>query len=160
MRLRFEPRIMGSRIRPFDTDRELLCAPTLLTSHLVGEVKWKQSRGDCTISEGWIPGSLLLWRACCAQREEQRKGLWVSFLHSTPYPLPSWTGWRTQAVPKECVAGSCICGASGEPVGPKRGRCSRTQDFIWPFIMAIFIWPFILLVASSLQWATDKHWPN
>lgn len=29
--LRFDPRIMGSRIRPFSTARELLCVPTLLS---------------------------------------------------------------------------------------------------------------------------------
>lgn len=149
---------MDSRIRPFSTDREL-CAPTLLT--LIWWGKWNGSKAGVSVL--FLRAELYL--ALCSYGEPvvpkgKSRGKSCGFPFSTPYPLASWTGWRTHTVPKECVAGSCIRGASGEPVGPKRGRCSRTQDFIWPFIMAIFIWPFVLLVASSLQWAIDKHWPD
>lgn len=104
MRLRFDPRITGSRIRPLSTDGIAVC-PHPADSRLMGEVKWKQSRAQCFISAGWIlPGSLLLWRTSCAQREEQRKELWVSFLPSLPSSQLDWLedtccaqgvcGWR------------------------------------------------------------------
>lgn len=157
MRLRFEPRIMGSRIRPFDTDRELLCAPTLLT--LIWWGKWNGSKAGVTVL--FLRAELYL--ALCSYGEPvvpkgKSRGKGCGFPFSTPlpthYPAELAGGLRL------CPRSVWLAAVSVEPVGPKRGRCSRTQDFIWPFIMAIFIWPFILLVASSLQWATDKHWPN
>lgn len=65
------------------------------------------------------------------------RGKSCRFPSSPPYQLASWTGWGTHAVPRECVAGGCIRGASGEPVGPRRGRCSGMQDFIWALLGAL-----------------------
>lgn len=150
MRFRFDLRIMGSRIRPLSMDRGLLCAPTLLTLTWWG--KWSGHKAGLSVLS--LMDEFYLALCSCGEPvvpKGKSRGKSCRFPSSPPYQLASWTGWGTHAVPRECVAGGCIRGASGEPVGPRHGRCSGMQDFIWAFTRS---------AASSLQWAIDKRWPD
>lgn len=83
-------------------------------SHLIGGSWVEAKQGSVYISDGRVlPGSLLLWRTCRAQREEQRKELWVSFLPSLP---TRQLGWLEDTC---CAQG--VCGWRLYPWGPGVG---------------------------------------
>lgn len=113
-----------------------------------------------------VTGSLLLWGTCCAQREEQRKELQVSFLPSLPNSQLGWLEdtchaqgvWR-EAVPVGPVGtqwGPGVGDARGcrIPCGPLLGALPRHHNE--PLISTDLIKGLLLTGAWGAPWASGR----